>query len=768
MPRASHSSGRLLLTLSALLGLFTCLGSPVYADGWLHIRPPYPLPYTPRPHYLSGGMEVVKHHVAVTIVDESVEVTVSEVFRNPHARVLEGVYYFPVPAQAAVDDFQVTLGGKRLSGEILGRDDARKIYEQLVRRTQDPALLEYYDRQLFRARVYPIPARGDVAVSIRYRHTLSSNAGTTRFEYPLDTGRFSGGPYKDVSIVVDASTTAGLETISSPSHPVHVQRLGPSRATLRYVAAEDAARRDFVVTFATAQSGLTGGVRTYRESKEDGFFLLRIAPGDQTPQQRSPNTVVFVVDTSGSMAGEKILHTKGALDHALRRLRPEDSFQIVTFAARVRSFRDAPVLATAENVASARTFVQSLTARGGTNLDGAVRAGITAAQAHDNAVLLLLSDGAPTVGVIDPKQIVAQSLSMNRGDTRLHVLGLGHDVNTILLDDLSRKNRGSQSYVEHGSELEVVVSAALDKALFPCVTDLSVTGKGIVLRDLEPQGPYDLFFGEDLVVTGRYHGQGEAEIVCTGEQGGAQRTLVFTGAFVRHGGARDVPYLWAQSRILRLLDELRSAGISAQPGLRDQISSLGLRFGIVTPYTSFLVTEDASPQASQLRRRLEDTPELDQEAQGAARGFDRDSGASSFGYSQAQSKRKKALIVGRVAEAEKEDAWRERLDIQRWGGRAFFPVQGRYVDGSIQDKQLPAPTKTLHMASEEFWEFLRNNPGAAPILAAGVELLFAWDGEVIEVLLTPAPDQLLPSGQQDPGASPPEAPKPKAPRRERF
>ncbi|MEM7166855.1 MAG: VIT and VWA domain-containing protein [Planctomycetota bacterium] len=737
-------------------------GALTYADGWIHIRPPYPLPHHPRPHYLAGGMEVTKHHVTVTLVDESAEVTVDEVFHNPHNRVLEGTYYFPVPAHAAVDNFRVTLGGKELAGEILRRDEARRIYEQLVRQAQDPALLEYYGRELFRARVYPIPARGEVQVSIRYRHTIERTGSMSRFSYPLDTGRFSGGPYRDVQILVDATTTGELRSITSPSHPVQVERPGPTRAKVRYEVATDAARKDFELQLITGQAGLAGGVRSYRDSNEDGYFLLRISPGSDIPAQRKPNTAVFVIDTSGSMAGEKILHAKAALANALNRLRPEDSFQIVTFAARLRTFRETAVQATPATIAQAQQFVQSLVARGGTDLNSAVQAGIAAAQSHDDAVLLLLSDGAPTVGVIDPKKIVQEAVALNRGDTRLHILGIGHDVNTVLLDDVSRKNRGSQTYVERGAALESVVSAALDKVLYPCVTDLTIAADGVTISELEPHGPYDLFFGEDLVVTGRYRGNGSARLRCTGEENGSQRTFIFTGDFVSHGGADDVPYLWAQSRIMRLLDELRSTPRDAQDPLREQIAALGLRFGIVTPYTSFLVTEDASPLAATLRERVRARPQLNREAEGERSGFDEATGSSSFGYSRKQADRKKALIVGRVAEAKKEAQWREALQIRRIGGRAFFPVGNRFVDGSLQGKELPAPTRTLHVGSVQFMTFLRDNPGAARILAAGVPTLFRWNDEVVQVELT-----------QDPTDSPAVAPADKTPPtatqpRERF
>src|SRR5688572_5134351 len=219
------------LALLTLLALLAGPGPGLLADGFIYIpNPPpilvpvpvYPVPVRPRllprPIRPSFPLEVTRHRVVTEIDDTVARTRVEETFHNPNDVQLEGVYMFPLPADAAVGTFSMKIGGKEATGEILEKGRAREIYESIVRQARDPGLLEYVDRGLFRASVFPIPPRSGIDVTIEYSETLAREGGSATYRYPLDTGKYSAGDYKDVVIDIRLRSSAPLRAIGCPSH----------------------------------------------------------------------------------------------------------------------------------------------------------------------------------------------------------------------------------------------------------------------------------------------------------------------------------------------------------------------------------------------------------------------------------------------------------------------------------------------------------------------------------------------------------------------
>ncbi|MGE3165358.1 MAG: VIT domain-containing protein [Planctomycetota bacterium] len=731
---------RWAVPLAAIAGLLVAPDRAL-ADGWIHVGRPVDL--EPSATWQWGGLIVTRHHVDASITSDLVTVEVREIFHNPHPRELEGTYYFPLPAGAGVDDFRIEMGGRELAGEVLPRDEARRIYEDLVRRVRDPALLEYYDRGLVRARVFPIPALGDVAVTLTYRMTASASGGLGTFRYPFDTGRFSGGPYRDVRIHVAVQTDTPLRSVSSPTHDVVVAHQGLNNATVSFVAPSHRAERDFVVEFMSSASPLAGGVRIYREPGEDGYFVLRLSPGREPPAHPTAVRLVFLVDVSGSMAGQKILHAKGTLESALARLRSEDEFQLLAFSTGVRHFEPEPVRATPANIERARRFISELVARGGTDIDSALCKAVDTAHQQGGASLLLISDGAPTVGVTDPSEIVRRARSRAGGDARVHVFGLGHDVNTVLLDDLSRHLGGSRSYLQDTQGLEAAVSGVLDRVLYPSLSGIAVRAVGAEIHTIAPREPSDLFFGEDLILAGRYRGAGLGRLEVVGVLDGMEQHLVVQTDFLECGGGAEAAFQWAQLRILDLLDELRSATPSERASLQREVAELGLRYGIVTPYTSFLIREEGSYVAGIVRDRVERQAESREQVRRAERGFNAAAGAPALDYADAQASRKKRLAEGKWA-LEPNDTPSESaqpVEILRKGARALIATPDGWVDGSLRGASQPIPNLTIAFASEAYFEFLRQHPEVGSLLAAGDSLVFEWGGTIVRIVAASPPTE---------------------------
>ncbi len=749
MPSLGRSLPRLRFPLVVLCILIFGTGAPAFADGWIEIHRPHPPirpPHRPDP---PPRLEITRHWVDVRIDRGLATVTVDETFHNPHARQLEGTYYFPVPQGAQIEDFRAVLGGKELAGEILPANEARRIYEELVRQVVDPAILEYYQRDLFRARVFPIPEHGDVQLSITYRHRVPSNGGLARFRYPLDTGQFAAGPYRDVRIDIDVVTDGVLHEVHSPSHPLEELDRGSKRARLRYRAKELDARHDFLLDIIEGNGDLAGGVRAFRESDEDGWFVLRLAPGRLESGDLPPVTLVLAVDVSGSMAGAKLIQAKAALRSACARLRPRDRLQILGFSSRVSSFAENPLPATPENLALAVSYIDDLIARGGTNIDEAIGRALSTAKAEDRgSTVLLITDGAPTVGVTDPAEIARRAHDANGGDHRIHVLGVGAQVNTRLLDRVARQNRGSRTYLEETEELEVALGALLDRVMYPAISDLRLTVDGVRVERLEPAAPWDIFHGDDLMIAGRFRGDGPARLQVEGSYGDERRAWVFPADFPRHGGEEEAAFLWAEFRILRLLEDLREVPPGGGGNLQKEIVDLSLRYGIVTPYTSYLIREAPRGLISRRVGRVVDlSPGLRGRLERDAAGFGADEGETALDYAKRAAEfRRSAGRSGDSTGVSSSPASPNSQTIDRTigvvkgGGKAFHRISddtNTIVDGDLRGlEELPPADLELGYLSEEYLAFLRDNPGVERIFARGRSIFFRWKGQLIQVVDT--------------------------------
>lgn len=570
-----------LVTASLLLSSAGVAG----ADGVVIVEPPPGVAPAEAPNL------VIKYHrVAVEITDQVATTEVDQVFINDTQYDLEGIYIFPLPEEAVISEFAMYVDGERWEGEILPRDEARAIYEEIVRRSLDPALLEYVGRDTFKASIFPIEPGDERRVELAYTQILENEGGLVKYVYPLDTERFSARPLEEVVISVRVESAQPIRAIYSPSHDVAVDRVDEHTVNVSFEASNVLPDRDFELYYTLSENEFGLNLLSYRESGEDGFFLLLVAPQvDVDEGEVVAKDVIFVLDTSGSMADEKIEQAKDALEYILDHLNPEDRFNIVAFSTGVRVYAREPEPATAAD--EAWRFIDDLRAVGGTNIDLALAEALAMADGERPQIVIFLTDGLPTEGVTEADRIIANVSRQASENVRVFTFGVGDDVNTFLLDTVAQDNRGASSYVRPYESIEEEVSTFYAKISTPLLSDIALDFGDLRVEESYPYPLPDLFAGTQLVVVGRYREGGRTDVILSGQVNGEEQEFVYENlSFSDRGGDEFIPRLWATRKIGYLLNEIRLHGEGRE--LIDEIVDLSVRYGIMTPYTSFLVEEE--------------------------------------------------------------------------------------------------------------------------------------------------------------------------------
>lgn len=537
-------------------------------------------------------------NVEVTIVNGAAVTKVDQRFLNPTGRPLEATYVFPVPKGAAVDEFSLWINGQKTKGEVLEKDKAAAIYTDIVRRMQDPGLLEYMGNELFRARVFPVPPSGEQRIEIKYSQVLPYDGGVYHLRYPLGASRSDARPLTKERFVFTAklSSDVPIKSVYSPTHTIGVARKGEREALVGFEpGAQGEPARDLDLFYTVSRKDVGVSLMTYREegSDEPGYFLALVSPKQEWQEAESLHKrVTFVVDTSGSMTGDKMPRAKAAIAYCLSRLQPGDRFNVIRFSTDVEPLFPATVEASQQNLDKAQRFVKSMQPLGGTNIDEAMRTalGDGAGAGEGPHLVIFVTDGEPTVGETDEKRIVGNATKANAGGSRIFTFGVGAEINARLLDAMAAEGRGVPEYARDGADFERKISAFYDKLAHPVLSDVSLSIAGADVFDLYPRRLPDLFRGNQLVVLGRYRTPKSTAVVLAGSVGGAERKIAedvkLPEASVQ---APFVPRLWAVRKVGFLLEEIRRNGERAE--LKNEVIALGTKFGIVTPYTSYLVLE---------------------------------------------------------------------------------------------------------------------------------------------------------------------------------
>ncbi|NND97721.1 MAG: VWA domain-containing protein [Pirellulaceae bacterium] len=592
----------------ALAGLMMVAWSPnVLAQGMLISSDPndrHRMPrIMPRPTPGQPGFlyDIAKLEIDASIRDQVAEVQVGQTFKNRTNRVLQVKFVFPLPYDGAIDQMTFMVDGEELEGRLLEADKAREIYQSYVRRSQDPALVQWIGTGMFQTQVFPVPAGAERTVSLRYTQLCKRSGTLNDWLLPLAPTKFTCSPIGEIAIRGRIRSDTKLGNVYSPSHDIEIDRSGDNVVKFQYKAKAKVPGSDFRVMWDTGDSPVQVSVVAHRPDKnQDGYFMLMIQPQFDEPtggEDKIGKNVVLVMDKSGSMRGEKIDQARRAANYVVDHLKGRDQFTLINYDSVVENFRSELTSADKETRTDAKEYIDSMLAGGSTNINEALSQALKMTEGADGPVyVVFMTDGRPTVGERNAMKIADNAKNNLREGTRLFSLGVGHDVNSRLLDKLASICLGQTTYVRPGEPLDDVVSHLYDRIGAPALTDaslkLTVDGKEGRTRQLYPSDMYDLFSGDQLVIVGRYRKQGQLQIKLTGDYLGKPQKFVFEDELPKttsSGKNVFVERLWATRRIGQIIDEIDLHGENKE--MVDELIVLSKRHGILTPYTAYLAEE---------------------------------------------------------------------------------------------------------------------------------------------------------------------------------
>jgi len=658
---------------------------------------------------------------------------VEQIFRNDTDVTLEGTYLFPIPEAASITEFAIWDGDRRLVGEVRSREEARRIYDEIVRRQRDPGLLEYAGKDLFQASIFPIPPHSDKKLELTYSQVLRAESGTVAYRYPLGMGRQST-QIGTVSGRIELDGKEPLRNIYSPTHAVEVKRNGDRRSVVTFESNNNEPQ-DFQLFYGLSREDFGVTLLTHREPGKDGYYLLMISPKDEwSEQEYTAKDIVFVLDTSGSMAeAGKMEKARAALLYGIRILRPQDRFNVVSFAGEERLMETRMITADEAGRKRGEEFAQSLRPVGGTNINEALLAAMQQFETGNRPkILIFMTDGLPTVGVTNATQIVDNARAAKVPGMRLFTFGVGYDVNTALLDKLAAENGGVADYVEPKEDLEVKVSNFFAKVNYPVLTDLKLDMAGVQTDLVYPGALPDLFRGSQLILIGRYRNPIDMDYVrlqLSGSANGGNKNFMYNNLrFPMREDANDfLPRLWATRRVGWLMEQVRTNG--EQQELRDEIVDLGTRYGIVTPYTSYLALE---PNAT--ARDVTSLP-----ANNRVFGVGRATNAPPRPAKAEDARATTGAVAVQQSKLAREQQDTMRVEgegassaIKNAGGKTFYLREGVWTDSELKPGA-GLPETVVKFGSDEYFALLKQKPQLATFFALGERVTVILDGRIYRV-----------------------------------
>ena len=565
----------------------------------------------------------LKHtDVKAEILGYIATVEVTQQYENPYNEKIEAEYVFPLPQNAAVNEFTMTVGDRRIHGYIREREKAEKIYQEARSQGYVASLLTQERPNIFTQKVANIEPSKEIDINIKYFHTLAYADGWYEYVFPMvvgprynppaisdGVGAVARGHYgasgqatevqylkpnersgHDISLAVDINAGVAIEEARSTSHVVTKTQPSPERMHVALGELDTIPNKDFVLRYKVAGKAVKSAVLTSRDER-GGFFTLMIYPPDELASiARKPMEMVFVLDCSGSMSGEPIAQAKAAVERALKSMVPDDTFQVIRFSNDSSKLGPAPVAATAENVERGLKYLKSLKGQGGTEMIEGIKAALDFP--HDPRRLRVVT--FLTDGYIGNEDEILLQVNRRLGATRIFSFGVGTTVNRYLLSGLARMGKGAVAYLNLTDSAADVMDRYFERISHPAMMDISIDWGGMNVRDVYPGTVPDLFVGRAVVLTGRFDGTGKSEIRIRAGEPAHMPDITLPVDLDSPPAHKGLASVWARTKIADLSDSLITTHDKA---LAEEIKKVALDFELMSAYTAFVAVDSSTKTA---------------------------------------------------------------------------------------------------------------------------------------------------------------------------
>jgi len=716
----------------------------VSADGMI-------IPHSETDQIKKSYPDIIFHIVDVSIENQYVITHLDQEFFNPYNETLIGTYIFPVPEGAIISNLTVIIDGKEKPFEIMDKTEAEKLFQQSIIEMNDASLLQYLNNNLFSCEV-SIPANSSIKMSIQYEEIITMNGGMYNYVYTLSTEQYSSKDIDNVSITVHINSDKNIDAVYCPIHTITSEKISPNEVYVYYEVKNARPDTDFELFFSVTNKDFGSSLLTFDEDDEDFFMFFFNSNGEQTQNGKIiPKDIVFVIDESGSMYGEKIIQARDALKWILEKLNDDDRFNIINFNSNSSNFMEGLADVNSNTIEKALNYVDGIIANGGTNINEALLMACdmfkTVEDRDSIRVIFFLTDGQATAGITDTEQIIENIRKANiesKIDASIFVFGVGYNVNTHLLDKLSNENHGSRVYVKPNEDIESKLIEIFSKIQNPLLKDISIEFKGIEVYDVYPKNISDLYDGSEIILIGKYKDPNNKATVYVNASRG-ESDVEFTYEFDIKNNDKNsfIPRIWATRRIGFLMDQIK-LGVESDD-LIDEIRELGLKYGIVTPYTSLIIHEQYEGLTVGMSANQNDS-DKDGVIDAWQISGERSNAQSEANYAYQQSNHAQSTTGA---------------NIQTNGNKIFAEINGTQMDlellGNITKIELGKKSvkdwvnenlmvnNYITFGSDEYFELLKDEE-LANILSAGTEVVFQKGDESYYI----SHDNPAPSGDIDP------------------
>ncbi|MCF8070319.1 MAG: VIT and VWA domain-containing protein [Desulfobacterales bacterium] len=583
---------------------------------------------------INDSISMKSHHVNVTINNGFARTEVDQVFINTGDRDLEATYTFPVPKKASMSELSLWIDGREVIGEVLEKGTARKIYEDQAAKGEDTAIAEKDDYKTFNIIVSPVRSQNETRVRLVYYQPLEIDLNIGRYVYPLEEGGVDEERISFWSVDDSVKSSFKFDLQLKSAFPLKDVRLPgyQNRAIIHKAENTDkgngvgevysisldqlegASLSSDIVLYYRLDENTPARVELvpYKAGKNsEGTFMVVVTPGASLQRISEGTDWTFVLDTSGSMGGNKIATLTDGVCNVIKKMNSQDRFRIVTFNNSARDFSGGYIQATQENVNRMALQVKKIQAGGGTALFEGLERAYVGLDADRTSGIILVTDGVANIGPSKQNEL----LELHRKyDLRLFTFVIGNSVNQPLLDALAKESGGFAMNISTSDDMIGRIIQARAKMRHECIYDADIKFSGEKVKMLTPEKIGNLYMGQQLVKFGKYSGTGSLEVKFSGKVSGERKVWTCQAYFPEKDADNpELERLWALSRIDEEMQVIREKGET--PGRRNKVVDLGTQNSLVTDYTSMVVVKESAMEGLGIRRNNANRVNTEREAQ---------------------------------------------------------------------------------------------------------------------------------------------------------